>query len=611
MNKINNMKALVLSLAMALGMLLPTTTNAQNDGFFRGNMDNYENRDAGINSNDGAGISNWGIGEEVPLGSGLLVLVAAGAGYAAMRRKRNKRGVALIIALAMILTMSNCKKNVETISNVTSNGVQITLDVDGGSKVDVNPTGGGTFATVDFESGDIIYVGNNGHYCGYLEHNGTYFTGSIDETNLSNDDYLHFYFIGNKGTTSQPSSVSITDQTSKYPVISYAHSKQLYYGAGSYTAKLENYCAIVKFTTTNIAADITITGMNNTVAVNFGANNAATGTGVGNNPYTPGKTGDGEITLHRVSNTERWAILLKQNEEVTTATAYAFQNVATKYVSSTFTVPEIDNNMYYTNDGSGISIDLTEYVPYIDAEFTVASGRTVKFSRGNLQYKGTTGMFRFAENQYDYVGKAAGNTAPSASQAAWIDLFGWGTSGYNNKYPYMTSTNDGDYVNSNLDGTNYDWGVYNKQSNQNKIEGGGNHDWRVLTIGEWRYLFNERTGHRYAKATVCSKDGVILLPDNWSDGTYTLSKYNDGGAGFDSNNINTSDWATLEAAGCVFLPAAMFRYGTTVYDNYDMNLYWSSTIDGSDPYPVKLCSDEISLSYFGMREHGCSVRVVF
>lgn len=519
----------------------------------------------------------------------------------------------IMMALAMVLGFTQCKKD-QLVPQ--TEGVRITLTVDAGdnnSRVIVNPTGHNNpdYATVTFENGDLIYVGNNGAYCGYLQYSGTQFSGTVNPT--SEADYLHFYFMGNKGPIgSAPSSVSITDQTSKYPVISYAHSTVKYAsGTTSYSAKLQNYCAIVKFTTTNIDADITITGMKNTVAVNFGANNAANGTGIGNNPYTPGKTGDGEITLHKVSNTERWAILLEQNE-VTTATAYALQNVATKYVStSTFTVPEIDNNMYYTNDGSGISIGLTEYVPYIDAQFTVASGRTVKFSRGNLQYKGTTGMFRFAENQYDYVGKAAGNTAPSASQAAWIDLFGWGTSGYDNKYPYMTSTNDGDYVNSNLDGTNYDWGVYNKQSNQNKIEGGGDHDWRVLTIDEWRYLFNERTGHRYAKATVCSKDGVILLPDNWSDGTYTLSKYNDGAAGFGSNNINTSDWATLEAAGCVFLPAAMFRYGTTVYDNYDMNLYWSSTIDGSDPYPVKLCSDEISLSYFGMREHGCSVRVVF
>lgn len=524
----------------------------------------------------------------------------------------------IVMALAMVLGFTQCKKEQPVPQNENqAEGVRITLTVDGGnnnSRVIVDPTGhtNPDYATVTFEAGDVIYVGNNGAYCGYLEYNGSTskFEGSVEPTSMA--DYLHFYFMGNKGPIgSAPSSVSITDQTSKYPVISYAHSKTLYSGAGAYSAKLQNYCAIVKFTTTNIDADITITGMNNTVSVNFGANNAADGTGVGNNPYTPSKTGDGEITLHRVSNTERWAILLKQ-DEVSAATAYAFQNVATKYVStSTFRVPKIDNNMYYTNDGSGISISLTEYVPYIDAQFTVADGRTVKFSRGNLQYKGTTGMFRFAENQYDYVGNAAGNTSPSASQAAWIDLFGWGTSGYDSKYPYMTTTNEGSYVNSNLDGTKYDWGVYNKQSNQNKIEGGGNNAWRTLTKDEWAYVFNTRTttsDHRYAKATVCSKAGVILLPDNW-DGTYPLSNYDKGDAGFDSNNIDATDWATLEAAGCVFLPAAMMRYGNTVYDF--MNLYWVSTMVGSDVYPVEFSSDDIDLNYMGEKGHGCSVRLVF
>ena len=130
-----------------------------------------------------------------------------------------KKTMCFLMALALVLGLTQCKKE-----KPQTQGVRITLDVDGGnSKVDVNPTGGGTYATVTFQNGDIIYVGNNGSYCGYLQHNGTHFTGSINDASLSEGDYLHFYFMGNKGTTSQPSSVNITDQTSKYPVISYAH----------------------------------------------------------------------------------------------------------------------------------------------------------------------------------------------------------------------------------------------------------------------------------------------------------------------------------------------------------------------------------------------------
>lgn len=48
MKKQTFLKAFVLSLAMAVGMLLPTTMVAQSDGFFRGGNDIYEDRDNGI-----------------------------------------------------------------------------------------------------------------------------------------------------------------------------------------------------------------------------------------------------------------------------------------------------------------------------------------------------------------------------------------------------------------------------------------------------------------------------------------------------------------------------------------------------------------------------------
>ena len=620
MKKTTTMKAFALSLAMALGMLLPTTTNAQNDGFFRGNMDNYENRDAGINSNDGAGISNWGIGEEVPLGSGLLVLAAAGAGYAALRRKRNKKGFVMIIALAMIVTMSNCKKKVETINSVAENGVKITLTVDGGSKVIVDPTGhtNPDYATVKFESGDVIYVGNNGHYCGYLQHNGTYFSGSISETNLSTSDYLHFYFMGNKGTTSQPASVSITDQTSKYPVISYAHSNELYNGAGSYTAKLENYCAIVKFTTTDIYPEITITGMNNTVSVNFEANNAADGTGIDHNPYTPSKTGEGDITLHKVSNTERWAILLPQGE-VTTATASA-----PNYVSeSAFTVPEITANMY---NSDGVFVSLSK-LPYIDANFTVANGRTVKFAAGNLQYNKTTGKFSLMEHQYSTVETTSQNIGTDYANQNIVSLFGWGTSGISGYtpiatcyQPWSTSTNGILYNPYGSTSTNlYDGGDNAGKADwgYNAISNGGNtgNMWRTLTNAEWGYVFNTRSttsGHRYAKATVCGKSGVILLPDNWSDGTYSLNNYNTTGAAFIGNTIDADEWAALEAAGCVFLPAAGYRGGTSVLNVGSYGLYWSGTRYNSRyTYSVLFYSGNVNPSSYDYRYLGYSVRLVF
>ena len=297
-----------------------------------------------------------------------------------------------MMALALVLGFTQCKKE-QVPANNESEGVRITLTVDGGnngSKVIVDPNAPQGYATVIFESGDIIYVGNNGAYVGYLTYDGTNFSGSIDDNNLNEADYLHFYFMGNKGTTSQPTeAVSITDQTSKYPVISYAPSTKLYKsGVTSYTAKLQNYCAIVKFITNNIPVetDITVKGMQNTVSVNFGANNAAAATPtLGNNPYTPGNSGTGDIILHAESPTERWAILLEQ-DAVNDATVSA-----SGYNNGTCNVPAITNNMYYIT-GGGVNISMPPTLT-TGAVTLAGSGATPNVATGKvtLTYAGSVG----------------------------------------------------------------------------------------------------------------------------------------------------------------------------------------------------------------------------
>lgn len=638
-------KTLVLTMAMAIGLLLPMTMRAQSggsDNFFSGSLDNYDDRTDGINVE---GISNYGIGEEVPLGSGLLIMVAAGAGYAVSRRRRNYRtdrssqtyrhGAALLLVLAMTLTFTNCKKKVETIQNIPLNGMQITLNVDGGSKVIVDPTGhtDPNYATVTFESGDLMYVGNNGKYCGYLEYNGKNkcFSGTINPTSTDDTDYLHFYFMGNKGEKSEPSSVSITDQSEKYPVISYAHSKELYSSSRtSYSAKLQNYCAIVKFTTPDIEGDITITGMNNTVTVNFGANNAADATGINNNPYTPSKSGSGEIILHKVYNeenksyTERWAILLEQSE-VTTAKASASGYLE----SSNFTVPEIANNGYYST-GIGISLE----AKYITGVFSVASGTTVHFSRGNLQYKMSTQKFSFMENQYSIV-ETSGDAGTNYSNYNIVSLFGWGTSGWSGTgaayyQPYNTSTVDASYGKSVLGASltgeyaNADWGVYNRYDNQNKIECGGDYLWRILTDEEMNYLISrEKTIGGISRllhglATVHGVKGLILLPDNWDGSVDASFTYGHREWKNIYNGSSSPTWSEMESAGAVFLPCAGYREGSDRFAHVgETGYYWTSTgnqntNDGAYRLRIKEGDGESNFSTgTSPRGRGRSVRLVF
>ena len=94
-NRKTKKKALVLSMALAAGLLVPMTMNAQSDGsrgiFDRGFSASESNRDGGGMEWQGGGMTPQNPNEEAPLGSGLMLLVAAGAGYAALKRKEEQQ----------------------------------------------------------------------------------------------------------------------------------------------------------------------------------------------------------------------------------------------------------------------------------------------------------------------------------------------------------------------------------------------------------------------------------------------------------------------------------------------------------------------------------------
>ncbi len=267
----------------------------------------------------------------------------------------------------------------------------------------------------------------------------------------------------------------------------------------------------------------------------------------------------------------------------------------------------------------------------INGLFTInANVDQMYFSQGNLQYQASTNTWRFAEYQWDYVGNSwsgtvyennikCDNSLISSIYDGWIDLFCWGTSGYNhgaNCYqPWSTSCDWSDYypygqITGNLyDQTGEaDWGY-------NSISNGGNitNSWRTLTVEEWVYLFETRStssGIRYAKAIVNDVKGVILLPDNWSTSTYTLNNTNQSDADCSSNTINIAQWSVLENAGAVFLPAAGGRYGTDTVDvNYGR--YWSSShMSDIQVYLVNFSDISLEPGTWGHHYYGQSVRLV-
>ena len=270
-----------------------------------------------------------------------------------------------------------------------------------------------------------------------------------------------------------------------------------------------------------------------------------------------------------------------------------------------------DNGVYYGSDLMAMTME-ADNVPEgaINGKFSVDATHKVYFSQGNLQYKATTNTWRFAENQWDAMGSQ--NQFIAENYDGWIDLFGWGTSGYNHGavcyQPWSVTQSNTDYMaygdlNADLydgDGT-ADWG-YNVISN-----GGGEENlWRTLTADEFYYLLQDRPGVRYARATVNDVAGLILLPDNWSTSVYSFNEPNVYDAAFNSNVISSDTWLLLEGNGAVFLPIAGERNFTSV--NTNNGAYWSSQAGVEALY---LAIDNYCTGVNGMsRYRGFSVRLV-
>ena len=294
-------------------------------------------------------------------------------------------------------------------------------------------------------------------------------------------------------------------------------------------------------------------------------------------------------------------------------------------------VTQDDDYVYFTlSNGQTIKVAKTPEISTeggvaivngaIQAPFSVSATQQVYFSQGNLQYQASTGTWRFALNQYDRIGE--GNENISATYEGWIDLFGWGTSGWNSGavayQPYSISATESDYypgnnATNNLTGNyaNADWGVYNAISN------GGNQagQWRLLTKDEYVYLLNTRSNANNLKAQAIINyiPGLILFPDNWKApwGEYTKMNVND----YNSNNYDLYHWKLLEKAGAIFLPACGGREttdnGIHLYNSWQ-GFYWSSTAESEQYAWILLFGNANSTAYMNKngRRAGRSVRLV-
>ena len=256
------------------------------------------------------------------------------------------------------------------------------------------------------------------------------------------------------------------------------------------------------------------------------------------------------------------------------------------------------------NDGSGVQGSCEVTVKASVPKFTVSTTKKVLFAPGNLQYQASSGTWRFAEKQWDCVGKAGNNLTLSPTSTEWVDVFGWGTWTTGGQSPLYSGGTNEDYTMANNDFIGGSLGGYS--------------NWRTLTQTEWACVLTTRpttTGIRYAKATVNGVCGVIILPDNWNSKTYTLNNTNTEGAPYTSNEISEPDWnSSFETNGAVFLPAAGYRTSTPSYRKYNENgYYWSSTGSSRESsYIVLFNSTKVdsSPSSYMARIFGYSVRLI-
>ncbi len=528
----------------------------------------------------------------------------------------------IIMALALVLGMSQCKKQETPTNDNGGEKVHITLNVSNGESLNVNVNDNGgkhavapNLGMIQFENNDVLYVGYNGHYIGQLTYNNGAFSGELDAPIDTVQDHLHFYFLGGKEPATAPTAGTTTSftinianqkQNQKLPVLCYGASTQYYSGTGSnYTASLAYKCALVRFNLSNPTEyECTLLKMPTTATISFATTSSN---------FTPiAKTNTtGTINLYaEEGNTGvRWAILLPgtklsadghvtgigvnaNSENVSVGTALK----ANDFIKSGFTLhnPEFaaPNPTFAVKTSGGVM-----------TQFSVSPTQKVYFSRANLKCNVSDPnqlVWGFHEKQYDECfgvknytssGTPADQTGSSSSGVQYgsdveMDRFSWG-------FQYPTVTGEDDWVNGtrNLswyDGT--DWGC--------ALTGEGNDHWRTLTYEEWDYLLNNpsRGDRRFLKGCFnvsitrngvtynTYMSGMFIAPDGYV-GTLGASNWNKTGTTYSPTNMTEARIKRFFDDGCVFLPAVGYRNDSYYYDyncytypcDFIQGCYWTAT----------------------------------
>lgn len=522
-----------------------------------------------------------------------------------------KKIALLVIAFALIIGMTQCKKKAAT--PVSDNGIQITLSANNGCDEKTNFDGTGF--TWSEPGTEIIYVGgNNTGYLGHLTSTSNSadgkkadFSGSIN--NPGGNETLYFFYLGKGAVKEDPNNLDFSKQDGTIGNVTNYHiamGSAAYSSTNTYTdVTFDMKMAIARFNTKDFDGSVYIHGDGIYSAANV---NYQTGTITG--------TTEG-FNLIGAAGENCYVAMIPQASPKETVVKFESGG----HTGEMTFVRGIKENMYYCDNGVSLAVSASAITGVVKGLFSVEGTngiptKMVRFAPGNLQWSatggGTTptehnvagsgtaaGTWRFAEHQYGFVGSSRQHNSSSdysdvlgnvfgvngnlgtkcdnieiaSDYKGWIDLFGWATSGYSSGasayQPYHHPNSTGAYLQKAITGTNSDWGIYNAIYNPSSNTTDAPGTWYTPTIGNWTYMIGEAT-HTYTHRTTTSGSfyvkaeleghiyGLILFPDHWDNSIYTFKEgsINKHDEDYKENQITLDNWNTkLEPAGCVFLPS--------------------------------------------------------
>ena len=483
----------------------------------------------------------------------------------------------ILAALALVLGISQCKKQEDPMGKLVTQKVTFTTSFGDGSKL--NPGEADGFLYPKWVVGDKIIVSDgvttpaSELECKKIENGGT---AGVFEGTITCQEGAELTFSYNP--------IDYLNQDGSLQI--YLEGKSWYQESGNYVVDMKMPCAILKLDLAKLAPASYVS-----VTIGDATEPAA------------------KILNVTTENSEKYLLLPLTATEPTTITL-TFSNETT-----TITKPyTLASNGFYTAGGNGGYAPVEPDAP-ATPKFTVdANGTTVEFAPGNLYWDGSS--WQFEANQWDfrhYKGKnydaAVIGGESTTTPEGTVGSFFWSKTAsvaYASSYSDSgASTDDVFFTNDPKDET---------KPNENFQVNGETGTWRTLSRAEWNYLLGfdpdqveqtETYGRPDAKAKSAFKDlgggvsGLVILPDDTEDPETVME------------SITSTE--ALAAHGAVFLPAAGYRKGSDVRDVGSYGDYWSGAPYDEDEdfaYYVIFGSDGVCVDFGGLRGDGFAVRLV-